>query len=82
MQLLIGKDANVAGLALPNDRGFILAPGFDMTVQAVVRQIDLAADKPFRPRAIPFENLVPLLNQCNSLAMRDQNFSGSATDSL
>src|ERR1700687_5130936 len=61
MQLLVGESANLAGFALPDDRGFILAPGFDMAIQAVIREVDLAPDEPFRPRAIPFENLVPLL---------------------
>ena len=61
MQLLVGQDTDFAGLALPNDCGFILAPGGDVAIEAVVGEVDLAADKPFRPRAIPFENLVPLL---------------------
>ena len=61
MQLLIGQDANFAGLALPDDRGFIFAPGRDVAVEAVVGEIDLAADEPFCPGTIPLENLVPLL---------------------
>src|SRR5450631_1347574 len=61
MQLLVSQDADFAGLALPDDRSLILAPGGDVPVEAVVREIDLAADKPFRPGAIPFQNFVPLL---------------------
>ena len=61
MQLLVSEGADLTRLALPNDRGFIFAPGFDVPVQAVVREIELAADKPLRPRAIPFQNFVPLL---------------------
>ena len=61
MQLLVSQDADFSGLALPDDRSFILAPGGDVPVEAVVGEVDLAADKPFRPWAIPFENLVPLL---------------------
>jgi hypothetical protein len=61
MQLLVGECANFARLALPNNRGLILTPGIDVPVQTVVREIDLAADEPLRPGAIPFENFVPLL---------------------
>jgi hypothetical protein len=32
-----------------------------MPIQAVVREVDLAAHKPFCPRTIPFQNFVPLL---------------------
>jgi len=32
-----------------------------VAVETVVGQVDLAADKPFGPRAIPFENFVPRL---------------------
>ena len=59
VQLLVGKRHNFPGFALPNNRGFVLAPGLYVTIQAVVREIDPAADKPFCPRAIPLENLVP-----------------------
>ena len=32
-----------------------------VAVEAVIGEIDLAADEPFCPRAIPLENLVPFL---------------------
>src|SRR3984957_19108989 len=59
VQLLIGEHANFAGFALPDERRFVLAPGRDVTVEAVVGKIDLAADEPFRPRTIPFQNFFP-----------------------
>src|SRR5579864_4943186 len=61
MQLLVGERANLAGFALPDDGGFIFAMRGDVAVEAVVGEIDFAADKPFRPRAIPFENFFPRL---------------------
>src|ERR1700730_3267742 len=61
MKLLIGKSADFAGLALPDDGCLLLAPGFDVAIETVVGQIDLAPDKPLRPRALPFENALPLL---------------------
>src|ERR1700722_665978 len=61
MQLLIGQRANLAGFAFPDDGGFIFARGLHVAVEAVVREVDLAADKPLGPRAIPFENFVPFL---------------------
>ena len=61
MKLLIGERADFAGFALPDDGGLILTPAFDMTVEAVVRKIDLAADEPLGPGRFPVQNLVPLL---------------------
>src|SRR5207253_3928763 len=61
MQLLVGQSANFAGLALPNQSGFVFAPGLHMAVEAVVGKIDSAADEPLGPGAIPFEDFVPFL---------------------
>ena len=58
-QLLISECLHFARFAFPNDGGLIAAMAGDVTVQAVVRQVDLAAGKPFGPRAIPIENAVP-----------------------
>ena len=60
MQLLIGEGANFAGFTLPNDRGLVFAVGGDVTIKAVVGEIDLAAHEPFGPGAIPLEDLIPL----------------------
>ncbi len=53
MQLLIGERADVARLAFPDDGGLVAAPGGEMAVEAVVREVELAADEPLRPRARP-----------------------------
>ena len=59
MELLVGVGADFAGLALPDDGGFIFARGLHMAVEAVVGEIDLASDEPFGPREIPLEDVVP-----------------------
>ena len=61
MQLLVGEGADFAGLALPDQRGLVLAEGLHVAVETVVGKIELAADKPLGPGMIPFQNLVPLL---------------------
>ena len=61
MELLIREHADFAGLTFPDEGSLVLAPGLSVTVEAVVREIDVAADKPFGPGAIPVENLVPRL---------------------
>src|ERR1700687_2006144 len=60
MQLLIGKSADFAGLALPDQCGFIFPGGLHVAVETVVRDIELATDKPFGPGRFPFQNLLPL----------------------
>ena len=61
MKLLIRQRANLARLALPDQRCLIFAPGLNMTVEAVVREVEFASGEPLRPGAIPLKNLVPLL---------------------
>ena len=61
MKLLIRQDADFAGFAFPDDRGFVFSPGGDVTIETVVGEIDLSADEPLGPRAIPLENAIPLL---------------------
>src|SRR5215813_9139518 len=55
VKLLIGEGACFAGFAFPDQRGFVAAPGGEMTIETVVREIDLAAAEPLRMRRIPFE---------------------------
>src|SRR3712207_3340025 len=54
--LVVGQDARVAGLALPDDRRLVLAPGVGVAVDAVRRRVQLAADKPLRPGHVPLED--------------------------
>src|SRR2546426_12010241 len=61
MQLLIGERSRVAGLAFPNQSRFVASPGSEMTVEAVVRDIDLAAGKPLRMRWLPLQYALPFL---------------------
>ena len=60
-KLLVGVGADFAGLTFPDEGGFVLAPGFDMAVEAVIGEVDFAAGKPFGPGAIPLQHTVPFL---------------------
>ena len=60
MKLLISEGANFSRLALPNQCRFVFAGGLHMAVETVVRDIELAAGKPFCPGQVPFQDLVPL----------------------
>ena len=60
-ELLVGIGANLSRFTFPDERGFVLAPGLHVAVEAVIRKIDLSARKPLRPGNIPFEHPVPLL---------------------
>src|SRR6266849_2825405 len=60
-ELLVGVGTNFAGLALPNQRRFVLARRLHMAVQAVVGKIDLTADEPLGPGRFPLQHLVPFL---------------------
>jgi hypothetical protein len=60
MELAIGEGALfVFGLTLPDDRGFILARGAEMAVEAVLRDVEFSAHEPFRVRFFPIEDLFP-----------------------
>ena len=58
MKLAIREFADLARLAFPDQRELVAARG-EMTIEAVVRRVDLSADEPFRVRRIPFENAIP-----------------------
>ena len=60
MKLQIREGTGVARFALPYKGGFVLSPGREMPVQAIVGNIYLAAHEPFCERLIPFEDRVPL----------------------
>src|SRR5437660_3320869 len=76
MQLLVGQCPDFAGLALPDDGGFILARGCDVPIETVVRKIELASDEPLRPGAIPFEDFVPLLEPVQLTGDESPEFFG------
>ncbi len=60
VQFLVGDLALVAGLAFPEDRDFVLAMRVQVTVEAVVGGVDLAAREPFDEGVIGLEGLRPL----------------------
>ena len=47
----------VARLALPVERDLLAVPGLDVAVDAVVGDVELAADEPLRERGLPVEHL-------------------------
>jgi hypothetical protein len=59
MQLLVGQNTPVAGFAFPDDRRLVAARTGKMTIEAIFRDIELAADKPFRERQAPIEDSGP-----------------------
>src|SRR5213075_1050019 len=48
----------VTGLPLPDERRLVPSRRIDMPIDAIVRNIDLATEKPLRARRLPFEHLV------------------------
>ena len=61
MKLLVSERSLFAGLAFPNKRSLVATPGLKMSIETVVRDIDLAADKPLGVWRMPVQNRVPLL---------------------
>ena len=59
VQFGVGEAANLAGFALPDERGLLGALAEGVAIDAVVAQVELAADKPLGPGQIPLEDLVP-----------------------
>src|SRR5690348_2095695 len=53
--------APIARLSLPHDRGLVPARRIDVAVDAVVGNVDLAAQEPLCPWRMPLEDLVPTL---------------------
>ena len=60
VQLLIRVRARVAGFAFPDERGFVAAPGGEVTIETVVGNVYLAAAEPFRVWRVPLQDRVPL----------------------
>ena len=62
MELLVGEDAHVAGLALPDDRGLVARVPGEVPVEAVVGEVRRAVGEPLRVRRVrPVEALGRLL---------------------
>src|ERR1041384_2655163 len=61
MQLLIGERAFLTRFAFPNNRCLVPAMRRQMSIQTIFREIEFAADKPFRERRFPFEHFSPAL---------------------
>jgi hypothetical protein len=55
VELLIGDDAHVTGLAFENNGGLGAAAGLQVAIEAVVASVHFAIGKPFREGRIPDE---------------------------
>ena len=55
----VGQHPLVSGFPLPDDGGLVLARGLDVPVEAVIGNVDLPADEPLGPGAVPLQHLVP-----------------------
>ena len=73
-QLLKGKLADLAGFAFPQDGRLVAAPALHLQVQAVIGEVHFAADKPLRPRLIPFQHLRPRLEPVQFVRSRRPEF--------
>ena len=55
----VGQHARIARLAFPDDGGFVAARRMRVAIDAVVGDVEFAADEPFHPGRFPFEDLLP-----------------------
>ena len=60
-QFGVGHRDRVAGLTLPVERNLVAFAGLDVSVETVVRKVELATDEPFRERQLPLEHRVEIL---------------------
>ena len=61
MQLLVSEDALVARFAFPDQRRFIPSGAVKVPIEAVFRDIELAADEPLCERCFPVQDFFPRL---------------------
>ncbi len=76
VQLRVGDRARLARLAFPDDRRLVLGRSAQMPVEAVLRDVELAADEPFRERRLPLERLLGLLPPVEILGQVAPEFLG------
>ena len=77
MKFGVGELDGRAVFGFPDQRGLV-GVLFEMAVEAVVGDVEFAADKPFGVGRVPFENFVWGLEPVEDLACSAQNVSGSA----
>ncbi len=74
MQLAVRERALVSGLTFPY-QGKLVAPRFQMAIQAVVGCVQLPADEPLGVRRVPLEDLIPLAEPVELLCpLRPEGF--------
>src|SRR5207249_4387541 len=70
VEIPVGQRPPVTWLALPDERRLVPPRGLDVAIDAVHRDVDLAADEPLRVRRLPLENLAPLLEPVELFCLR------------
>ena len=76
VKLAIGQDALLPRLPLPDNRRLIGPGCLKMTVEAVVRGIDLPANEPLGIRNFPIEHLAPFLEPVKFVSLTSPEFVG------
>jgi len=76
MELLVSEHALLARLALPHDCRLRAARPVEVTVQTVLRDIELPADEPLCVRHLPIEHLLPRLLPGEFLRLAREKFLG------
>jgi hypothetical protein len=69
LQVGVGDGAGVAGLTLPVERHLLAVAGLDVAVDAVVGDVQPAADEPLRERGVPVDHPLPLLLPVQALGL-------------
>src|SRR3954454_18344093 len=69
MQLQVCQCAGLARFTLPDKCRLVLSPRREMPVEAVVSNVDLAADEPFSKRLVPLEHGVPFAKPVEVLSL-------------
>jgi len=59
VELGVGEAANLAGFALPDERGLLGALAEGMAIDTVVAEVEFAADEPLGPGQIPLKDFIP-----------------------
>src|SRR5216683_633544 len=59
MKVLIAEHTAVTRFPFPDDGGLVLAASLHMPVEAVVADVEFAADEPLGVRLVPDQHLVP-----------------------
>ena len=81
MKLLISEHPPIAGLAFPDDGGLVAPRTGEMTIEAILRDVELAPTNHLAKGSRQSSTFVHFFRQIRSAASFAQNFSGDLIDS-